>query len=249
MSRDPGRPPRATVRNPYRVLTADETTRLWQAAATRPNRYALICICLGAGLRISEIAALRVQDCYQDLEGRAAIRVYQGKGGKDRTVPMLPDFFRGITAYMEATGRDLTNSGRVFAAEDQARAFREQGARISTSALSFMLKVILAEAGIESHRIGVHALRHTYAIGVLRESKNLTVVQKLLRHSSVTTTSRYVDHLELGELREPLPRTGPNAQPSHIGVTPGLPAGRPARTPGGPARVGCSCLWAGSLGT
>jgi integrase/recombinase XerC len=207
------RPPRATVRNPYMILTADETTRLWQAAATRPNRYALICICLGAGLRISEIAALLVQDCYQDLEGGPAIRVYQGKGGKDRTVPMLPEFFQGITAYLEATGRDLTSSGRVFAAEDQARAFRGQGARISTPALSFMLKRILAGAGIESHRVGVHALRHTYAIGVLRESKNLTVVQKLLGHSSVTTTSRYVDHLQIGELRDALPKNGPATQP------------------------------------
>lgn len=214
------RPPRATVRSPYRILTADETTRLWQAAATRPNRYALICICLGAGLRISEIAARPVQDCYEHMEGGPALHIRQGKGGKDRIVPMRPEFFQGITAYLEATGRDLTSSGRVFVAEDQAKAFRGQGARISTPALSFMPKATLAEAGIESHRVGVHALRHTYAIGVLRESKNLTVVQKLLGHSSVTTTSRYVDHLEIGELRDALPKSGAAAQPGQSAASP-----------------------------
>jgi integrase/recombinase XerC len=210
------RPPKSTVRNAYRILTADETARLWRAASFRADWYALICVCLGAGLRISEIAALRIQDCYQDLEGGPAIRVYQGKGGKDRIVPMLPEFFDGIANLLRATGRDLTSPGRVFVAADRARSARGQGGRISTPGLSFMLKRILAGAGIESHRVGVHALRHTYAIGVLRESKNLTVVQKLLGHSSVTTTSRYVDHLEIGELRDALPKQGPSAQPRQV---------------------------------
>jgi hypothetical protein len=76
-----------------------------------------------------------------------------------------------------------------------------------------MLRSVLVEGGIDTRRRGVHALRHQFAIGVLRESKNLVVVQKLLGHSNIATTSRYVDHLELGELRDALPQAGPSADP------------------------------------
>lgn len=139
-------------------------------------------------------------------EGEPAIRVYQGKGGKDRIVPMMPDYFRGITAYLEATGRTVTSPGRVFLADDRARQSRGKGAGITSTGLYLMLRSVLVEGGIDTRRRGVHALRHQYAIEVLRESKNLVVVQKLLGHANIATTSRYVDHLELGELRDALPR-------------------------------------------
>jgi site-specific recombinase XerD len=59
-------------------------------------------------------------------------------------------------------------------------------------------------AGIAAKRVSPHTLRHTYALRTLRASRNLMAVRTLLGHASVATTQRYVDHLELAELRAAL---------------------------------------------
>ena len=205
--------PKSTVLRPYRILKGDETSRPWAAAAKRPMAYAALCVWLGAGLRVAEVAALRVQDCYEDLEGGPAVKVNLGKGSKDRIVPMLPDYFQGITNYLEATGRDLTSPGKVFVAQDRTRESRGQRAGITAAGLRWMLKAVMAEAGIESFRRGPHSFRHTYAMAVLREGGNVVAVSKLLGHASLTTTMGYVNHLELGDLRDALPRGGPSVAP------------------------------------
>src|ERR1039458_9103372 len=121
--------------------------------------YAAMCCWLGAGLRVSEVACLRIQDCFEDLEGGPAVKVNLGKGSKDRIVPMLPDYFQGITNYLHSTGRDLGSPGRVFVAQDRARESRGQRAGITACGLRLMLKAVMAEAGIETFRKGPHALR------------------------------------------------------------------------------------------
>ncbi|HUY25426.1 MAG TPA: tyrosine-type recombinase/integrase [Candidatus Saccharimonadales bacterium] len=197
--------PTVSVVNPYRTLKGTEPMRLWAVAARRPVAYALVCVCLGAGLRVSEIAALRVEDCHADLEGGPAIHVRHGKGGKDRVVPMIGIYFDGITAYLEATGRDLSSRGPVFVANDRARFSRDNLGGITTCGLSHMLRKVLDEAGVDRHRRSIHALRHQFALGVLRQSGNLVAVQKLLGHASPKTSTRYTDHLEVGDLRSALP--------------------------------------------
>ena len=61
------------------------------------------------------------------------------------------------------------------------------------------------QAGIDAKRISPHSLRHSFALRTLRYSGNVVAVSKLLGHSQLTTTQRYVDHLELDELREVIP--------------------------------------------
>ena len=55
-------------------------------------------------------------------------------------------------------------------------------------------------------KLSPHALRHSYALAALRQGGNVVAVSKLLGHSQVTTTMKYLDHLELGELRKAVPK-------------------------------------------
>ena len=199
------RPPTAVVRNPYRVLSEAELARAWEEGSKRPITMALLCLALGAGLRVSELSALRIRDLYPDLEGGPAVFVSQAKGAKDRTVPLQPFYFEGVVAYLEATGRTLQSPGRVFLADDRAARSRPRSQAMSTSGLFHAVKALLARAGVDAERRGPHVLRHQFALGVLRHSHNLTAVQKLLGHANLATTSRYLDHLNLADLRAALP--------------------------------------------
>jgi site-specific recombinase XerD len=202
--------PRFTVQRPYILPSPDELARLWTVAGRRANTYALLSLCMGTGLRVSEIAHLRIKDLYADLEGGPVIHVDRGKGSKDRNVPMQPDYFRGVLLYLESTGRSLNSPGRVFIAEDRRTGPTSTG--ITSTGLAAMLRRMAKDAGID-HRLSVHSLRHFYAVTVLRHSHDLTSVQKLLGHSSPTVTAKYTDHLALADLRAALPDSSPCASP------------------------------------
>lgn len=200
------RAPRAIVDSPFRTFSEEELARVWAEGRKRPVTHALLCLALGAGLRVSEISALKISDLYPDLEGGPAVFVSQGKGGKDRVVPLQPEHFQGIADYLEATGRTLQSAGRVFRAEDAAAASRGGPSSMSTSGLYCAFKRLLGRAHLDGKRRGPHVLRHQYAITVLRHSHDVVVVQHLLGHSNLSTTSRYLDHLKLADLRAALPQ-------------------------------------------
>ncbi len=79
--------PKGSVVRRYKLLRPEELDRFWAAAAQRPLEYAACCVWLGAGLRASAVAALRVQDCYADLEGGPALKVNQGQGPRTGSCP------------------------------------------------------------------------------------------------------------------------------------------------------------------
>jgi len=60
-------------------------------------------------------------------------------------------------------------------------------------------------AGIAAKRISPHALRHTYAVRSLRQGGNVVAISRLLGHTSIATTQRYVNHLAVSELRAAVP--------------------------------------------
>ncbi len=81
---------RATVRRPYQVLSEPEVATVLQAA-DNPRDAALLAVLLGAGLRVSESSGLDVADVVVDQDGDTALYVRQGKGRKDRVVPIQPE--------------------------------------------------------------------------------------------------------------------------------------------------------------
>jgi site-specific recombinase XerD len=201
--------PGGSSRKPYQVLSEPEGAALLIATKT-PRDLALLAVMLGAGLRAAEAVGLDIADVLADQEGGAALHVRQGKGRKDRIVPIQADVARAIRAYLASTGRHLGEDGPLFRAHDRAATKLPRG-RLTTRAAGYVVERATKAAGVDAKKISPHSLRHTFAIRSLRRRHDVIAVQKLLGHASVATTQRYLDHLDLAELRQAVPEL-PHAQ-------------------------------------
>jgi len=153
---------------------------------------------------VAEMAKLAVRDVVEAMDGEVALFVDQGKGRKDRVVPIGEEVDGLIRAYLGATGRYLGGDGPLFLANDRGATNRAK-AGLSTRAISRIVREIASAAGISAKRVSPHALRHSYAVRCLRAGGNVVAVARLLGHSSIATTQRYVDHLSASELRTTVP--------------------------------------------
>lgn len=143
----------------------------------------------GAGLRVSELAGLDVDDV--DLES-GSVRVL-GKGGKEREVPLGRHAVRAIRAYLTRTRPDLAaprSRGALF--------LNLRGGRLTRQGVAGILAAAVARAGVRA-RVSPHTLRHSFATHLLEGGADVRVVQELLGHASVGTTQVYTlvtqDHL------------------------------------------------------
>ena len=187
--------PKTHVEKPYDILTDTELSRLMEAAPTVRDR-ALIALLAGCGLRISEVIALDVED----IKRNSTLHVRQGKGGKDRVVPVPSTVLLAIRTLVSETGRQ---NGPLFLASDRASSTRG-ASRMTTRGAALALDRALAAAGID-RRISPHSLRHTFAIRFLRATKNVEALRNVLGHSSLTVTSRYSAHIAIEELQKTVP--------------------------------------------
>jgi integrase/recombinase XerD len=166
-------------------LTVDETRRLLEApdAATPTGLRdrAILELLYGAGLRISELTALDVDDL--DLE-EGAVRVL-GKGGKEREVPLGRFAREAVDAYLTRGRPALASAGSRAALFLNAR-----GGRLTRQSGNRLLAIHVRTAGIES-RVTPHSLRHSFATHLLEGGADVRVVQELLGHASVATTQIY----------------------------------------------------------
>lgn len=135
----------------------------------------------GAGLRVSELAGLDVDDL--DLEG-GSVRVL-GKGGKEREVPLGRHAVRAIRAYLTRARPDLAGPrtrGALF--------LNLRGGRLTRQGVAGILAAAVSRAGLRG-RVSPHTLRHSYATHLLEGGADVRVVQELLGHASVGTTQVY----------------------------------------------------------
>lgn len=165
------------------ILSRAEVCRLL-AAPTYPRHRLLLATIYAAGLRLSEATHLKTTDIDPD---RMTIRIEQGKGAKDRYVPLSVRLLKQLRAHWayERPGR------WVFAAPTAQRPIHPTTAQRAYWAAKRL-------AGITKHG-GIHALRHAYATHLLEAGQDLHTVQRLLGHRHVTTTMRYF-HLSQGRV-------------------------------------------------
>lgn len=183
--------PAATVRrpplsntSPRMGLTTTEAHRVIDAAdnATAAHR-ALLALCLGAGLRISEALAVRPADI-STVKGHTVLTV-TGKGDKVRTVPLSPQALRLLA---DALARCHAADHRIIDTDDN-------GHPIDRHRALRMVEALGRTAGV-GHRLRPHDLRHTAATLALDAGAPIHRVQDLLGHASPITTQRYVQHRE-----------------------------------------------------
>lgn len=155
----------------------------------------------GAGLRVSELTGLDVDDV--DLE-EGSVRVL-GKGGKEREVPLGRYARQALEAYLRLARPQLV-TGRSRA----ALFLNQRGGRLTRQGVALVLAEAARRAGIE-RRVSPHVLRHSFATHLLEGGADVRVVQELLGHASVATTQVYTlvtrEHLrEVYEMAHPRAR-------------------------------------------
>lgn len=140
----------------------------------------------GTGLRISELAALDVDD--MDIDA-GAVLVRSGKGGKGRMVPLGRTARAAAGDYLTRTRPELgrrattrTSAGALF--------LNARGGRLSRQGCWKILKGYARAAGLEG-RVSPHTLRHSFATHMLDRGADIRVVQELLGHASLATTQVY----------------------------------------------------------
>lgn len=181
------------------VLSREELARLF-AVARHAKARTFLMLAYGTGLRLTELCQLRVEhiDSHAD---RMCIRVVQGKGGKDRYVPLGADVLQLLRAWW----RIAHPSQWLFhASQDPVQPLHAQSAQR-------WYRAAWADAGITKQG-GIHTLRHCYATHLLEAGVDLYSLQQWLGHRHVSTTMRYL-HLARpdapdGAKREPLALLG-----------------------------------------
>src|SRR3954454_2498054 len=179
-------------------LGLDEVTRFFQAITSLRHR-AILMTAYAAGLRISEVLALRVDDIDSQ---RMVIRVRQGKWSKDRYVMLSTRLLTLLREYWKAHRRHKVSQPSPWLFPGNV-----PGRPITDGAVYDACQAACLAAGLDKH-VTVHTLRHSFATHLLEDGTDLRTIQILLGHRSLNTTARYlhVATAALQSTRSPLDR-------------------------------------------
>jgi len=199
-------PPQVPMRLP-KALPLDDIERLLAAAETDEpmalRDRALLEFLYGTGARVSEAVALDVDDV--DREDRTV--VLDGKGGKQRLVPVGSYACRAIDDYLVRLRPELTRKARSGNAG--ALFLNARGGRLTRQGAWTVLGAVAERAGLAG-RVSPHTLRHSFATHLLDGGADIRTVQELLGHSSATTTQVYT-RVTVDRLREVYATSHPRA--------------------------------------
>ena len=192
------------VREPLRlpsVLSVEEITLLLQSAPGAKYKAALG-TAYGAGLRVSEVVALKVGDINSE---RMLLRVEQGKGRKDRHAMLSPQLLELLRDWwVEGRRRGvLLPRGWLFPSRNPIEP-------LSTRQLNRAIHAAAEAAGIKK-RVSMHTLRHSFATHLLEQNTDIRVIQVLLGHAKLETTALYtrVATTMIRSVTSPLDRLAP----------------------------------------
>jgi integrase/recombinase XerD len=173
------------------ILSHDEIARLLDSPSNPKHRLLLATI-YSAGLRVSEAVRLALSDLDRT---RMTLRVEQGKGRKDRVVPLSCRLLKQMEQYWK---RQPPQPPWLFP--------NRQGTRpLDVTVIQKVFILAKLRTGIHK-RGGVHSLRHAFATHLIESGTNVPTVQRLLGHRSVSTTMRYfhLSESRLSAIRSPL---------------------------------------------
>jgi integrase/recombinase XerD len=158
------------------IVSPEEVLRLLEAAPSFSYQV-IFSTMYGTGLRVSEALHLRVADLDSQ---RMMIRIEQGKGHRDRYVPLSPKLLELLRTYW----RKLRPQPWLFPGQ-----FPHQP--LSREAVGDAIARASERAGLKK-QISPHSLRHAYAVHLLEAGTDIRKIQLLLGHRSLSTTARYL---------------------------------------------------------
>jgi site-specific recombinase XerD len=162
-------------------LSPEEVREFFRAIKNIRHR-AILMTAYAAGLRVSEVVALRVEDIDSQ---RMVIRVRQAKGRKDRYVMLSPRLLDLLREYWKARRRqpNVRSSPWLFPGQDPTRPMTSKSVHAACKAV--------CEASGLSKRVTVHTLRHSFATHLLEAGTDIRTIQVLLGHRNIKTTALY----------------------------------------------------------
>lgn len=186
--------PKVGVKLPE-ILSVEEIDRILASidltTAEGQRNRAMLEVLYSCGLRVSELVSLRIPDIYPNEE---FIRV-EGKGSKQRLVPISRTALREIQNYLYYRGEQVVKRG----AED-ILFLNRRGAPLTRVMVFLIIKRQAELAGIHKN-ISPHTFRHSFATHLLEGGANLRAIQEMLGHEKITTTEIYT-HIDREFLRK-----------------------------------------------
>ncbi|MGX6606560.1 site-specific integrase [Micromonosporaceae bacterium Da 78-11] len=180
-------------------LRGEDTPEQLLDAVSRPDErqrdpwperdLVVLAMALCAGLRLSELLALRIGS----VSGRAGERRVEvaGKGGRPRTVPIEPELDAVVERYVQSR---RVRFGRADAAS--LLLVDRHGVPLRRGGLQYLVESCFRRAGITDRvprGAQLHSLRHTFATRLAEDGANASEIMRLLGHASLTTSQNYIE--------------------------------------------------------
>lgn len=184
-----------TGRHLPEVLTVEEIDAMLSSinlsTAEGQRNRAILEVLYSCGLRVSELVGLRLSQLYLQDEYICV----EGKGNKQRLVPISQQAVREIEQYMADRVTLDIKSG-----EEDYLFLNRRGRHLSRVMVFYIVRDACERCGIKKS-VSPHTLRHSFATHLLENGANLRAIQQMLGHESITTTEIYV-HLDKHFLRQ-----------------------------------------------
>jgi site-specific recombinase XerD len=177
------------------ILYKEQYKALLYEASDNIRDYAIIQTFLQTGIRLSELVSLRVEDV--DLEHRN-LTVRQGKGKKDRQIPLVDDVLKALRNYLRYRTTELI-------LDDDTFFLAKNGTSMNVSTVKYLVAKYVKKAGIRK-KVSVHTLRHTFGAHKADKNMSLATLQELMGHKKKETTLKYI-HLAKTNLRQEMVQT------------------------------------------
>jgi integrase/recombinase XerD len=198
------REPRKQKNLPRHILSADQMSRILDQPdlelMTGVRDRAILEVFYSTGIRLNELCCLTVFDA--DLQG-GMLRINDGKGGKDRVVPMGRHAVRFLSDYISSARPRLTRKNR----KERSLFVNRYGHAISRQVVGIIIRTTSRSAGMAVN-VTAHTFRHTFAAMLVKNGADIVSVQKMMGHADLKTTQQYIRALGL-DLKAVHKRTHP----------------------------------------
>jgi integrase/recombinase XerC len=177
------------------ILYKEQYKALLYEASDNIRDYAIIQTFLQTGIRLSELVNLRMDDV--DFEHRF-LTVRQGKGKKDRQIPLVDEAVKALRNYVRYRNTELI-------LDDETFFLAKNGTSLNVSTVKYIVAKYVKKAGIRK-KVSVHTLRHTFGAHKANKHMSLATLQELMGHKKKETTLKYI-HLAKTNLRHEMSQT------------------------------------------
>jgi integrase/recombinase XerC len=177
------------------ILYKEQYKALLYEASDNVRDYAMIMTFLQTGIRLSELVNLQVDDV--DFEHRA-LTVRQGKGKKDRQIPLVDEAVKALRNYLRYRNTELVLDDEIFF-------LAKNGTSLCVSSVKYIVAKYVKKAGIRK-KVSVHTLRHTFGAHKADKQMGIATLQELMGHKKKETTLKYI-HLARANLRQEMMQT------------------------------------------